>query len=237
MINGGVFGVDNLVRQFLGDAALDLPAIRVILQDGPGVHPPWMGWVAIYGDLFVRVLKLAVYGHVVVGYARLCGFYLFRNTYKPLLAETIIDFWNRFYYYFKELLVEMFFYPAFYRSAWANPRLRILIAVFVAAFAGNAYYHLLRDFSVVRAGDWVELATYWIPRLSYCFLLAIGIWVSMLRQQELRKRAGPPGGRLRRLRAIAGVWTYFGLLQVWLVQPEVADAARRSRFFASLVGF
>ncbi len=203
----------------------------------PANPGPAAGWAAVYLHLIDVTTTLASYGHVVVGALRLLGFNVFRNTYKPLYATSIVEFWNRFYYYFKELLVEMFFYPAFYRSAWANPRLRILIAVFVAAFAGNAYYHLLRDFSVVRAGDWAEMATYWIPRLSYCFLHAIGIWVSMLRQQELRKRAGPPAGRLRRVRAIAGVWTYFGLLQVWLVEPEVAGAGRRSEFFASLAGF
>jgi len=25
---------------------------------------------------------------------------MFRNTYKPLLAESIVEFWNRYYYYF-----------------------------------------------------------------------------------------------------------------------------------------
>ena len=45
---------------------------------------------------------------MIVGYLRLCGFNVFRNTYKPLLAETMVEFWNRYYYYFKELLVNFF---------------------------------------------------------------------------------------------------------------------------------
>ena len=95
----------------------------------------------------------------------------------------------------------------------------------------------MRDYEIVLAADWPAVVTYWIPRLIYCFLLALGIWLSMLRQQEVRKRSDRPAGRLARLRAIAGVWTFFGLLHVWLVDPPIADAARRARFFASLLGF
>jgi len=227
---------DTLFRGAFAGWSPRLPTLGQVIATAADPRAA-VGWAAVYLHLIVTTTKLATYGHVVVGALRLLGFNVFRNTYKPLYSTSIVEFWNRFYYYFKELLVEMFFYPAFYRSGWASPRVRILIAVLAAAFAGNAYYHLLRDYRIVFAGDWPAIATYWIPRLIYCLLLAIGIWLSMLRQQELRKRSGPPAGGLRRLRAIAGVWTYFGLLQVWLVEPEVAGAARRSGFFASLAGF
>ena len=225
-----MFG-DSLARWSIG-----LPVLADLLGNranaGVGVS-----WLAVYLELIRATTRLAVFGHVIVGSLRLLGFNVFRNTYKPLFATSIVEFWNRFYYYFKELLVELFFYPAFYRSGWASPRMRMLVAVFAAAFAGNAYFHLIRDYEIVLAADWPAVVTYWIPRLTYCFLLSIGIWLSMLRQQEIRRRAGPPAGRLARLRAMAGVWTFFGLLHVWLVEPPVADAARRARFFASLLGF
>lgn len=215
--------------------SLDVPTLAGMLgaSDDPGVA---MGWLGVYLELIRATTRLAVFGHVIIGSLRLLGFNVFRNTYKPLLATSIVEFWNRFYYYFKELLVEMFFYPAFYRSSWANPRLRMLIAVLAAAFAGNAYFHLLRDYEPVLAGDWPAVATYWIPRLIYCLLLALGIWLSMMRQQALRRLAARPAGWLVRLRGMAGVWTFFGLLHVWVVEPAVADAARRWRFFGSLLG-
>lgn len=212
-----------------------LPELGQVLA-GPDNPRPAVGWIAVYLELIATTTQLAIYGHVVVGALRLLGFNVFRNTYKPLYATSIVEFWNRFYYYFKELLVEMFFYPAFYRSTWASPRVRILVAVLAAAFAGNAYYHFLRDYAIVLNGDWPATVTYWVPRFIYCFLLATGIWLSMLRQQEMRRRTSRPAGRLRRLRAIAGVWTFFGLLHVWLVEPAVADAGRRVSFFLSLVG-
>jgi len=227
---------DTMFRASLAQWSLGMPMLGEVLA-APGNPGIARGWLGVYLELIHTTTRLAVFGHIVIGSLRLLGFNAFRNTYKPLLATSIVEFWNRFYYYFKELLVEMFFYPAFYRSGWASPRLRMLIAVFAAAFAGNAYFHLLRDYEPVLAGDWPAVVTYWVPRLTYCFLLAFGIWLSMMRQQELRRQAVGRSGWLVRLRGMAGVWTFFGLLHVWLVEPPVADAARRVSFFKSLVGF
>jgi len=62
-------------------------------------------WVGLYLELVWETLSLAAKGHVWIGVLRLFGFNVFRNTYKPLLAETVVDFWNRYYYYFKELMM------------------------------------------------------------------------------------------------------------------------------------
>ena len=58
-------------------------------------------------------------------------------------SATLVEFWNRYYYYFKELLVRFFFMPVFMQLGgklrdW--PRLRLFVAVFAAAFVGNIYY-------------------------------------------------------------------------------------------------
>ena len=34
--------------------------------------------------------RIAVTGHLFVGTLRLCGFYVMRNTYKPLLADSLV---------------------------------------------------------------------------------------------------------------------------------------------------
>jgi hypothetical protein len=47
----------------------------------------------------------------------------------------------------------------------------------------------------------------------YCFLLALGIYISMLRNNRLgrdRSRSLP-----RRAIAIFGVWTFFGIIHLW----------------------
>jgi hypothetical protein len=202
-------------------------------ETGPGLLEAWLG---IYLELFRSVLYLAAGGHVVVGCLRLVGFNVFRNTYKPLLADSVLEFWNRYYYYFKELLVEFFFYPTYLRTSWAAPRLRLFLAVFAAAGFGNMYYHVLGGPQLIMSGDLVGLWHAWNSRLIYCLLLATGIWVSMLRQQS-RRTSGASIGRLIRCRRIGAVWTFYALIHVWNVQAAGADPAARFNFYLRLAGF
>jgi len=188
-----------------------------------------LAWASVYLELIRITLLLAITGHVIVGCLRLLGFNVFRNTYKPLLAESIVDFWGRYYFYFKELLVDLFFYPAFLSCSWAGKKLRLFIAVFAAAFAGNMYFHFLLRYELVTN---LEFASLWAdlgPRLIYCGLLAFGIWISMLRQEK--RRAGDVRETaLVRLRRIAGVWTFFGVINIWNVGPPGLDISERFQF-------
>lgn len=223
---------------WLNDWSLKLPQMTDLVQANIAASIP-LAWISIYIELFRVVFVLAIWGHIVIGSLRLLGYNVFRNTYKPLLAESIVEFWNRFYYYFKELLVEFFFYPAFFRSTWASPRLRMFLAVFAAAFVGNLYYHMLpvltnlpRLYTDGFAAFWAN----WAPRFIYSFLLACGIWISMLRQQEIRKKSARLSGFLK-FRAIAGVWTFYGLIHIWNIKPRNISVEQRFNFLVSLIGF
>ncbi len=177
---------------------------------------------------------------MAVGVLRLFGFRVFRNVYKPLLSTTLVDFWNRFNYYFKELLVEFFFFPTFLKAFKARPRLRIFAATMAAAGAGNLYYHLMRDSPLLFRMPSAEAASWIASRALYSFLLGVGIFVSMLREKERRGRPSPPDLRwpaLRRLRAIAGVWLFYSLLHIWGMPPAELGFGQRARFFCSLFGF
>jgi hypothetical protein len=234
MINGQVsaFPVDWLI-----DWSLKLPQMSDLIQARVHAALPVV-WLSIYIELIRVVFVLAIWGHIIVGCLRLLGYNVFRNTYKPLLAESIVEFWNRFYYYFKELLVEFFFYPTFFRCTWAAPRLRMFLAVFAAAFVGNLYYHmlpLLTDLPRLYNGGLIGLWDNWAPRFIYTFLLALGVWISMLRQQGVRKKSGRPGGFLR-LRAIIGVWTFYGLIHIWNIKPRDISVEQRFNFLLSLFG-
>ena len=194
-----------------------------------------VAWLAIYCDLVWSVLRIAAKGHVYVGVLRLLGFNAFRNTYKPLLAPSVVEFWNRYYYYFKELLAEFFFYPTYTRTkgpTWW----RTLLAIFAAAFVGNLYYHLLEHDDALLAADAAGLWAAFAPRTIYCFLLAAGIWVSMLREQRRRGTAAAPDAAWVRVRRIAGVWTFFALIHVWAGATASPTAFERTRFVLSLFG-
>jgi hypothetical protein len=222
----------------LAGFSLGIPRLKqILLSDLPA--PLWITWTSLYLELVWETLFLAAKGHVWIGVLRLFGFNVFRNTYKPLLAETVVEFWNRYYYYFKEVMMEFFFFPTYVRYFRKRPGLRITAAVFAAAFVGNMYYHLLQAKDSLLAANvdrlWVVLG----PRVIYCFLLAAGITVSMLRQQRLRGRASAARaqtGGLGRAKRIAGVWTFFAIINFWNVLANVS-MVERGRMFLSLFGW
>jgi hypothetical protein len=221
---------------WLAAHALGWPRLGDAVGSGPEHYTLAMRWAAVFAGLVANVLDVAVYGHGVVGVLRLFGFRVFRNTYKPLLSPSVVEFWNRYFYYFKELMVEFFFYPTFLATSRYSQRTRMFLAIMAAAAVGNLYYHLIRDFTEYVAVDayhtWNKIA----GRATYSLFLALGIFVSMVREQGRRGRKSAAPSGLRQLRAIAGVWVFFGVLHVWSVGSSTFGFDQRLRFSLGLVG-
>jgi len=232
-MEGALFGAKNWFGLFLGDAFVNFPRLKELVAE-PREGNLLVGWAVVYLELFVNVLNRAAKGHLIIGVLRIFGFYVFRNTYKPLLAETVVGFWNRYYYYFKELLVEFFFYPTFAKYFKGNPKMRLFAAVFMAAFVGNMYYHLLSMSDRLLLGEAETVRNILTTRWVYCLLLSLGIFVSMLREQKVGKGDGPRRG-LRRVGAIFTVWTFFAVINIWN-QRGAGDLESSTRFFLSLLG-
>ena len=237
-IGAGIHGENHgYASELVREIGFNLPRLPALIA-GHAEAAMLAGWASLFVELIDRTLVIAIMGHVIIGVLRLFGFNVFRNTYKPLLAESILEFWNRFYYYFKELLVEFFFFPTFVGYFKRNPELRMFAAVMAAAFLGNLYYHIVRDLDVLLfAGPgsaWALLA----PRAFYSLLLGVGVYLSMRRQQARRGGASliEPAGRLVRVRRIAGVWLFFALIHIWNISPMHLDFGQRTRFFLSLFG-
>lgn len=224
-------------RMFAG-LNLGMPRLNEIVT-GQRAASPWVGWIALYLELIWETLRHATLGHRWVSLLRLCGFNVFRNTYKPLLAQTILDFWNRYYYYFKELLAEFFFFPIYLRHFRNSPKLRIFAAVFAAAFVGNMYYHFLEGRISFAKGEFLQIVRALSPRMIYCGLLTLGIYFSMIRQTQRRgkvERSDAATERFLTLRRIAGVWTFFALINLWNTRAAGSIGARIT-FLFSLFGF
>lgn len=228
----------NLMERHVYDGGaagrtLGLPTLRSLVESGRVASIP-VAWASMYCELFREVLEHAARGHAAIGVLRVFGFNVFRNTYKPLLSESISAFWNRYFYYFKELMSELFFMPVFARWFRKSPRLRLFAAVMAAAGVGNLYFHVLRREDLLISGDLAALWDLFHPRAFYCLLLALGIYVSM-RREQLRAGVAPVAAPHRRALRILGVWTFFAVIYIWNVKSG-ADFATRTRFFASLFG-
>jgi hypothetical protein len=236
VLEGLVYGEGNSLTSAIGGRTLGIPALGQLVKQG--AEAPFAdAWASVYCELIKQVLRHSAGGHVIIGVLRLFGFNVFRNTYKPLLAESVVEFWNRYYYYFKELMVTFFFLPTYAglgKRLGKWPKLRLFAAVFAAAFVGNVYYHIINLEHMMVQGQILEAFYGHRSRIFYCFLLALGIFVSMLRQQRLRGQA-PASGTVNRVLRIAGVWTFFSLIFIWNVRGH-ATFGNRVDFFLGMFG-
>jgi hypothetical protein len=201
---------------------------------GMSVHRVPLGWHIRWASqilaFFENVLAVAIFGHTVIACCRMAGFNALRNTYRPLSSVTVAEFFNRYYFYFKELLVDFFFYPAFLRYWKGLRRFRMIFAIFAAAFFGNAFYHFTRDWSFIRDGGLRKAAWNFQTYFFYCFILAAALSVS-----QLRKHNPKPRGFVRgRLLPTSSVILFYCLLDVFGSSQYNYPLVEHLRYLASL---
>jgi hypothetical protein len=192
---------------------------------------PWfVCWASLIAGFFGGIISLCVTGHLIIACCRMAGFNALRNTYRPLSSRTVAEFFNRYYFYFKELLVDFFFYPFFMKYFKKNRKLRLVGAIFAAACFGNAYYHFTRDLVIIeKIGLYRALVNYQVY-LFYCVALATAISVS-----QLRKRTPAPEGFVRgQLLPSVSVVFFYCLLDVFGSTERNFPLIEHFRFLAHL---
>jgi hypothetical protein len=159
-------------------------------------QPRLVGWASVVVFFVDDLLSMTVFGGIIVATARLAGFRLLRNTYRPLESATLAEFWNRYYFYYKELLVDHFFYPTFVRYFRGHRRLRMFFATFAAACVGNLLFHFIRDIHFVgEMGLWRAVLGEQ-SHAFYTFILAVSVGLSQMRRAPQRAPRGWLRGRL-----------------------------------------
>lgn len=220
---------------FLCETRLGLPQPLLVeaayLRGEP--YPLLTGWLSLIWATASEALSLAISGHQIIAVARLAGFRLPRNTWRPLEARTLAELWNRYYYYFKELLVEFFFLPTFFRVLRKHPRWRVFCATFMAAGVGNAIVHFIRDIKLVASMGWGWTLETYTSYLFYCFVLACGIGISQARASAGFK---PAAGFSGRLLAGLSVWAFFVCLHVFGDETRTYSLAERLSFMIHQFG-
>lgn len=163
----------------------------LIAASASGIQAPLaMRWGAVAVEFMAMVIYMGAAIHAIVAVVRVAGFCIPRGMVRPLSSRTIAEFWGRYLFYFKEMLVDFFFYPTFRRYFKNHPRLRMAFATFAAAFIGNVLFDFMHTIpSVAFEGS----ERYLNGLISYCvyagFLTAGIIW-SQLAQSAPRKEDG-----------------------------------------------
>ena len=211
---------------------LHLPLLTDVQAAYVAGHPyaVQVGWASLVWATAEGAILIAISGHRIVAIARLAGFRLQRNTWRPLESRTLVDFWNRYNFYFKEVLVEFFFFPTFLTTFRGHPRLRVFFATFMAAGVGNAIFHFMVDIKYVKSmGLWNAVISF-ESYIFYCIILATGIGIS-----QARARRDTPS-ILGCLWSFACVWSFVVLLHVFGNETHVYTLGERLSFMFSLFG-
>jgi len=180
---------------------------------------------------------MTIWGNTIVAGCRLAGFRLLRNTYRPLESRSVAEFWNRYYYYFKELMVDFFFYPVYMRCFKKRPRVRILFATWVSVGLGVPLFHFIRDIHYVAELGLARAVIGYHVYMFYATTLAAGIGISQLRKSARRQHEGRPAdGFCERYLPIAGVVLFFCFLQVFDELRRTVPIREHLLFLTRLVG-
>jgi hypothetical protein len=207
------------------------PFDKAMFLSASGNPLPWYTcWASLVAGFFGGLISLSIWGNRFVACCRMAGFNALRNTYRPLSSRTVAEFFNRYYFYFKELLVEFFFYPTFLRCFKGYRKLRLIAATFAAACFGNAFFHFTRDlFFVQKLGLRGAIGNFQVF-LFYCVALATAISIS-----NLRHRGPRPNGFIRgQLLPSASVVLFYCLLDVFGSTQRNYPLVEHFRFFAHL---
>jgi hypothetical protein len=191
-----------------------IPTYPMALEAMQGGQPYSIGmrWSALLLYFLMRVAGLTVWGAKVIAIARMAGFNAFRNTYRPFESPSIAEFYNRIYYYFKELLVAFFFYPTYLRYLKKWPRLRLFTATVAAAGFGNWLFHFLRDQDLYFRFGFLKSLWLYHSYAAYALILGVAIGVSQIRAMAHK---GKPRTGLGRLRAFAVIMIFYLLISTF----------------------
>lgn len=221
---------------FGAHTVLELPKyLDAIAHQVAGNPYPWyICWASLVAEFIENLLRTAsVDGGIFVAIARMAGFRLLRNTYRPLEARTLAEFWNRYLFYFKELLVDFFFYPTFLTCFRKHKRLRLFFATFMAACIGNMIFHFIRDIGYIAELGPLKAMVGFQTYFFYTLVLATGIGAS---QMWPRRPMNGAGWLRARFLPSFRVAAFYCVLQIFDYEGRELSLADHFRFLFHLFG-
>lgn len=102
-------------------------------------------WLFVFCSMIHFLLSLTAFTHAAVSIAKMCGFDVWRNVYRPFEATSFLNFLSRIYFYYIAVLQRFFFYPTWRMlRALPNRRLRTGATMLLTIFLGGMVTSLLR---------------------------------------------------------------------------------------------
>ena len=157
---------------------------------------------------YLLYLRISGQFHLIIGMLGLFGFDLPETNRLYLLASSFSDYWRRINIYWKDFMVKVFYYPAFFRLRNLGPTRGMVLAtafVFVVTWALHSYqwFWLRGSFPVT------------LPDILFWGLIGLFVIISSLREAK--------AGRTRTLGT-----------KVWTLPESFALALRTTGMFVTI---
>jgi len=175
--------------------------------------------------------------HFKVGVWRICGFDTAPHFNNWLASTDFLSLWGRYTFHYREFLVRAFYYPCFFRFPRLSPRLRIALAIFVAAGVGNLVWGHGAE-RVFYDGLWIGNLSFFNRRWPYFFLLSAAIAATQLFKMGRRARRRPwtlDAGLFKDIGAAYLTIQLYALFHIFAYPPAEAGALDLWKVF--LIGF
>ena len=215
--------------------------------------------VADIGDLgryvvsgFLLYLRISGQFHVIVGLLKLFGFNLPETHHLYYLSTSFNDFWRRINIYWKDFMMKLFFYPAFFRLRKRGETMALVVAtgfVFFMTWVLHAYqWFWIRGSYLFTATDilfWTVLAGLVMVNTVYESKHG-GERLAGARAWTPRRMVGivlQTGATFAVICVLWSLWSsaslteWTGVWSVGLANPTVSDARLVPAAIAAVLGF
>jgi len=159
---------------------------------------------------FLLYLRVSGQFHLIVGMLHLFGFHLPETNHQYALSSSFTDFWRRINIYWKDFMLKVFYYPAFFRLRKRGTKTALVGAtlfVFVVTWFLHSYqWFWLRGSFPVTWQDIIFWGT-----------LAGLVVHGTLREADPSFRKRKLGGEPLWKRALATVGTFFAICTLWSI--------------------
>jgi D-alanyl-lipoteichoic acid acyltransferase DltB (MBOAT superfamily) len=141
---------------------------------------------------FLLYLRVSGQFHLIIGLLHLFGFNLPETHHLYFLASSFTDFWRRINIYWKDFMLKVFYYPAYFRlRKWGNTTSLVLATIYV--FVATWFFHAYQWFWLRGA----FLLTW--PDTLFWAILAVLVIINTLYETKY--------GRKRTLKARTWQWS------------------------------
>lgn len=132
-------------------------------------------WATVLVNALCFTLLLSSFTGYSIAVLRLSGIYVPRAVFRPYLAQTFNGYFRRLLYFYSEILIYFFFFPAWraLRSLVSDKFYRRMLSLFFAVFAGGLVFHALENSDYVLYFGARDTAGFLVSQIPYFLAVAV----------------------------------------------------------------